>query len=271
MARYYSTRTARSRGTRRTYPSTRRLQPYLSRGSGYVITKYIEHTERACCFSNAFGVDVAPLNTGNNISGQLLNLIPTADGIYGRIGNRVFMKSLLLRGHVYLNTNGAGRPNGADIVSADPLQHGSMYLVYAPAATTQATIHAMTEFLDAPITPFSLPSLDDFHELQILWKRQFKLSWASAGGATGTPGPSQTVFYMEGPETEIAFDYEIPLNLPVTFDQNPATNPTIATLRTGGLFLYFVSAHAPPPTYAGMRNLRNPGVTFSSRISFIEG
>lgn len=186
-------------------------------------------------------------NVGNF---NLLNGLAKGTDVYNRIGRRIKMIRLNIRGYLFWNNNGA--VPGADMMRA--------FLVYDREPNAAAPVigdvlqgtDATGATSSSSIAHMNLNNADRF---LILKEWLFSQSAATNLIAAGPNGP-QAVPTM----TELPFKYSKKLNLDVRY--NAGTAGTIADITTGAL--YFV-------TYGIQTNANHQyDVAFSSRVRFTD-
>lgn len=194
--------------------------------------------------------------------------MPQDNSISGRVGNRVWLQSLLLTGQVYLETPtfGVQFPGGV----ADPANNITLLLVYFATGSEVATgPHNFLDIFEASTEQAPSPRLDPPHPFRILWRRNLRLEATPAGAAfaTTTPHMPVNICYTAGRNSLFSLNERISINLPTVFRDN-TPSPSWGSFRTGGLqFMGF---------YGGYNPTSNPGMPWknvrcdvNARLAFV--
>lgn len=271
MARYYSSRKYAAKGVRYSPSTLSRVQPYFLRNKTPNVqeSKFFEFLDHVQSFGNTIGPEMNPPGTGRYACAKVLNLIPNGNGMMGRNNSRIMMRSLFINGSIELPHTSNGNPLNPDTNVSPPLFDVSMILVYNIQQESNTHLHTMTEFLTQPISAFSLPTLDVFHNNQIIWRRDFKVSWDIVG-ASGTAGASQSTYRAIGHNSEVHFDYKIPLDLPTVFAPGAIINPLLTAIRSGTLTMYYVCSMPPPTSDTNVGLGPAPYARMNTRLAFTE-
>lgn len=242
-----------SSGFRRIRSGPMYVQPRVSRNVPRASTTHYHMTHPVGSFADS----IIPATFPYFSCGAILNGVPTTNGLGGRIGNRIYMQSLVLNGQFWYNPFGAGSTGG---LTLEPTLTAQMFLVYFPGrAPLTAGPHTYQDFLDTATTPLNpLPALDPRHVARVVYRKNIRFDLVPTGY---TPAPTSQYNYQLGPRSLYSINMKIPLNMTTVFD-NPAS-PTMdwSDIRSGHLILYFHAVNwATPLTFFDVQ----------SRLAFVE-
>lgn len=263
IRRGYGRRSMRGTGYSSTGPAQRYLQPRTSYNFPRVQTTHFWQTAPVGIFCNSTTINP---NVGFPyfVSGAVLNGVPTANGITGRIGNRILMQSLLLTGHVRyqpFTTSGGGASYRGDLFSpAEPSMHCVLFLVYFSGRQppdTSMLPHPYTDFLQNQSATNPQPRLDPPHPYRVIWRKRYRFDLSPLSGGT-----EDDPEYALSRGTLFEVNKKIRLNLPTVFADAPAPEPTWDTIRQGQLQLMCF--------YPNPSNSRLPVFDLQARLAFVE-
>lgn len=253
----------RSSGYSFSRPAARYLQPRVSRNVPRVSTTHFHQLLPIGIFMNT--TTTATYSFPYYNTGAILNAVPTANGLSGRIGTRIFMQSLLLSGNVRYSPWGANHTGGTLAYPFEPTMNCTVFLVYfsgrQPPDFTNLP-HPFGDFLENVNVVNPQPRLDPDHPYRVIWRKTFTFSPEVGLAASGGSGnPNGEAFYGLGSRTMFTVNKRISLNLPTVFDDSPAPSPTWDTIKQGQLQLMCYYPHNLP---AGCV------FEFSTRLAFVE-
>ena len=168
--------------------------------------------------------------TGTNANIQTVNLITTGSGSFNRIGRKVQLQSIRLKGWITL----AQPPSSA--LQAGTVIRMALVLDKQPTGTVPAfdAIFGWTDQVAAEAsTMFAPPRYDNMERFTVLRDKCMDINPGTSGTLAGTAA-----------QTELSFDEYIPLkDLPVTYG-GQSSPCTIADISTNALYLVWRSANA---------------------------
>lgn len=161
-------------------------------------------------------VDPATYNFNTTGDVQHLNVISTGDSLAARMGSRITMLQLQIRGTVKSNIN--------TVVSSCAL-----YIVYD--RQPQGAVPAVTDILDT-VSSNSFQKLETRDRFSILLRRRWSFEGSATVPTADTIRTVDSVLYMNRPTTYIL----------------ASSSGAIADVRTGGLYAVFVGDTAAGST-----------------------
>ena len=282
------TRVYASRGVRRVATSTGFLQPRVTRAPAIKLVKFWESFTPLVAH---YGTDTSLLSTTRNV--KVLNLIDLGTNIYHRVGNRCWLKNMLMNvrvsapprlpGGVIPSVLGMGetyRGNpsymGAMNTPFDYTDRGAKYyvgviLLYVPYP--RGNPPNLGTFLAPDIGshatgtepgPFSWQSLSDIEGARILWKKVYTVSDEVSGTSA-----LDSVRYQKGRNSIHEESVSVPLNFTTTFMPDIPGPMGYPFVTRGALVLYAIS-HMPSPTGPDQLPIGLPQVVIQTRTAYTD-